>query len=183
MIGGSILIKILVIDDQKFKLEDIKKQFNPELVIGDAATNIHIAKSKISSTSYDLILLDMTIKDSLSYNEFVGIDILTYLEDINAQIPVVVVTQFYNFKDISESSSKSGYYKINKYYKNRKEEYDFSPSNDIHYLPHLHEYLSQNFCDYYGCILYIQNNTIWVDSLKKVLYQLGGSKYENVIIR
>lgn len=174
------MIRVLVIDDQKFKQDDIKKQFNLDSVTTDFAEEVRSSKAKISSTSYDLILLDMTIKNPLSPNEFAGMDILSYLEEIDVQTPVIVITQFYNFNDISESNGNSGYYKINEFYKNEPE-YDFSPDKDIHHLPYMHEYLSQNFCNYFGCVLYMQNDTVWVDNLRKVLHQLGGTKYENII--
>lgn len=174
------MIKILIIDDQEFKLKDIRKQLDVNQVTIDFATEILSSQRKLSSTLYDLILLDMTIKDSWSPNEFAGMDMLSFLEEINVSTPVIVITQFYNFNDISESTGNSGYYKVNKYYK-RDIEYSFSADEDIHYLPNMHEYLSQNFINYFGCVLYIQNDTHWVKNFKKVLKQLGGNKYESIV--
>ena len=175
------MYRILVIDDQDFKLDDICNQFNKDVVSLDTAINLLSSQQRLGTTEYDLILLDMTIKDNLSSNEFVGIDVLNYLEEIGSITPIILVTQFYNFKDSSASKGKNGFHLVNPYYK-IESEYNFSSNMDIHYLPNMHEYLCQNFANYYGCILYVQNDSMWTESLKEMLKNLGGITYENFII-
>ena len=140
--------KILVIDDQQYKLEDICNQINAEQVIIDSATNLFSAKNKINSEQYDLILLDIALKNSISRNEFVGLDVLTHIEEKEIDTPVIAITQFYNFNDYSLSKDKVGFYLINEYYY-KEFEYTLSSSLDVHILPNLHEYLSQNYKNYY----------------------------------
>lgn len=172
---------ILIVDDQQYKLDDIRNQLNAERVIVDSVTTLFSAKSIVNIQQYDLILLDITLKNSISKNEFVGIDVLAHLQENEINTPVIAITQFYNFNDYSLSKDKAGFYLINEHYC-KEFEYNLSPSLDVHILPNLHEYLSQNFINYYGCVLYLQNDTVWINCLKKMLFKLGGEKYENFII-
>lgn len=176
-----MLYKILVIDDQPYKLDDICNQINTEYATIDSATNLFFAKMKINSQRYDLVLLDIALKHSLSRNEFIGVDILAHLEEKDIQTPVIAITQFYNFNDFSLSKNKNGFYLINENY-SKTVEYTLSTNLDVHILPNLHEYLSQNYKNYYGCVLYLQNDTVWINCLKKMLLKLGGETYENFIV-
>jgi len=176
------LKKVLVIDDQEFKMEDIVSQLNKKKIMVDSACNLYSSKQQIDNNSYDLILLDMTITDALSINEFVGIDVLSYLEETGSKAPVIMVTQFYNFRDFSASEQNNGFCLINNRF-NKDIEYEFSTNIDIHFLPNLHEYLCQNFKNYFGCTLYVQNDPMWIDNLKEMLFKLGGKQYEDFIIR
>ena len=175
------LYNILIIDDQEFKLKEIDNVINKECSICDYAMDLLTAKKKIKQNKYEFVLLDMTISDGISNNEFVGIDILNYLDTFEIATPVIVITQFYDFNDLTKSADKNGFYLDNKKY-NKELTYNFSTQIDIHELPHLHLYLSENYRNYLGCVLYIQNNSLWSKSLKTLLAKLGGEGYENIII-
>lgn len=175
------MYNILIIDDQDFKIKDIVSKLNKKIIKYDFAMDLLNAKEKIKEKKYDVIFLDMTLSDGISNNEFVGIDVLNHLDYLEIDTPVIVVTQFYNFNDLSCSAEKADFFLENERY-NQELNYDFSSNSDIHELPNLHLYLSENFENYFGCVLYIQNNPIWVKGLKSMLYKLGGKEYENIVI-
>lgn len=175
------MFNVLIIDDQEFKLKDITSKINTEVSTCTTAIDLLGAKRHLSSREYDLILLDMTIKTLMTKNEFVGIEILRFMDEEEIFCPVIVLTQFYNFKDLQCSDGKQGMFLVNEWY--NKEVDDYTPSwGDIHELPNLHDYLSKNFSNYVGCVLYTQSDQSWVESLKKMLLKIRGEKYEGIIV-
>lgn len=178
-----LLFNILIIDDQKFKLLDIMEHVDNKKVIVDYASDVYSSIELIKAKRYNLIFLDITLRENGSKNEFKGIDILDFLDNEEIDSPVIILTQFFNFNDLSMSVNQRGYYEKNHYFQDEVE-YNFSTDLDLHYLPNLHMFLSQNYyLNYFGCILYIQNDIIWVDCLKKLMSELGGKKYESIVIR
>lgn len=175
------MFNVLIIDDQEFKLNDITSIINPENSTCDTVLDLFGAKRNLSNSYYDLILLDMTIKTLMTKNEFVGIEVLRFLDAEEINSPVIVLTQFYNFKDLRCSDGKQGMFLENKWYNREVDDYTTS-CGDIHELPHLHDYLSKNFSNYAGCVLYTQNDQSWVESLKKLLLKIRGGQYESIII-
>lgn len=176
------MYSVLVIDDQDYKIQDIKKQLNDDCVNCDSAMESYEARDKIEENQYDLILLDMTMNGLWSDKDFAGIEILNFLEELDVTIPVIVVTQFFNFKDCIINKEQKGFFKINTFFGNEPS-YNISKDLDVYQLPNLHEYLSQNYKNYYGCVLYIQNDMVWIDNLQEMLFELGGKQYENFITR
>lgn len=175
------MINVLIIDDQEFKLNDIASRLNPKISTCSATQDLLSAKRSLSNEKFNLILLDMTIKTLMTKNEFVGIEVLRFMDDEGIDIPVVVLTQFYNFKDLRLSDGKQGMFLENEWYGRDVDDYT-PPCGDIHELPYLHDYLSKNFSNYVGCVLYTQNDQSWVENLKKMLLKKGGIQYESIII-
>lgn len=176
------MFNILIIDDQEFKIRDIKKQINSEKAKVEWSSDLFESKQLIKQNSYNIIILDITIREGLSKNEFKGLDILDFMEDEEINSAVIVLTQFFNFNDLSLSMKQRGYSIKNDFY-HQEIEYNCPTDIDLHYLPNLHIFLSQNYENYFGSILYVQNDIIWVECLKKMLFELGGIDYESIIIR
>lgn len=176
------MFNVLIIDDQAFKMNDIKNHISKSKAKTTCSSDSFTAKKLLKILHYDLIVLDITLRESFSKNDFVGIDILDYLDDEEIESPVIALTQFYDFNDLSKSSNEKGFHMQNAYYK-KQPDYNIPDDLDLHELPNLHKFLSQNYINYFGCILYIQNDIVWVECLKKMMYKLGGNEYESIIDR
>ena len=177
------LFSLLIIDDQDYKKDDIINCINKSIVEIDHSYDTFVSKKLLKSKSYNLIILDISLNENVYLsNDFSGIDILDYLDEEKIDTPVIVLSQFYNFNDLSQSSNKRGLYFQNDYFK-KEHKYECPSDIDMHLLPNLHTYLSQNYFNYFGCILYIIDDKTWINSLSKMMYKIGGVDYENIIIR
>lgn len=176
------MYNVLIIDDQAFKMNDIKNHISGSNARITCSSDSFTAKTFLKQSHYDLVILDITLRENYSKNDFVGIDILDYIDDEEIESPVIALTQFYNFNDLSLSTNEKGFYMQNIFYK-KQPNYNLPDNLNLHELPNLHKYLSQNYINYFGCILYIQNDIIWVECLKKMMYKLGGKKFESIIDR
>lgn len=165
--------KILIIDDQNSKYEDIKRCFNMETVEVDWFRNHYDVDETIENKNYDLVILDVCIEDHISKNSFIGITVLNELFSYVPSTPVIVLTQYMDF-DFSKPQSKkiiNNYYQFNNNYANEFI-YDFDSSKKITRLSTLHDYLSNNFNNYLGCVLYRKNHTSWINNLNKLIYKI-----------
>lgn len=176
--------KVLIVDDQEFKLDDIKNIFDSTKVYCDLCSDFFEGQEMAVNNDYDLIILDMSILEEYTRNEFAGLNILQNMDLYGIETPVVLFTQFFNFSnlnDLRESYDKNGYYRINEFYK-KDHIYDYDSQRDIHLLPNMHDYLSQHYLNYLGCVLYVQNSFLWIENLKTILKYLGGNFDDCIIV-
>lgn len=176
------MVNALIIDDQDYKIEDISSLFDKKKILLDSVKTFFDAKKFLLKKSYDFILLDMAISDQRSSYMLGGIDILTYMRSFNIQIPVIIITQYYDFsRPLDEIKNNSNFSEKNLNF-NSNVEIEPQVKYDMSDLMGIHKFLSNTFYWYYGCILYDQNNNDWKFNLKEMLLELGGEKYEGIII-
>lgn len=179
------MFKILIVDDQKFKIDDIKNYINPQKAQSDTAMDLFSAKKKIIEQDYDLIILDIVLRESSSRNDFESTGILSMLEFEGKSTPVIALTQYLDFSNFNSDyiNQDNLYSAKNIYYGKPLLEYTFPADKDITFLPYLHDYYSQNYnMNYLGCVLYVQNDPQWIQNFKKILLDLKGEEYESIII-
>lgn len=179
------MFNVLIVDDQKFKIEDIKNYINPQKAQIDTAMDLFSAKKKILEQDYDLIILDIVLRETSSRNDFESTGILTMLDFEEKKTPVIALTQYLDFNSYNSGKDNQDnlYSAKNIYYGQDLLEYTFPSNKDITYLPNLHEYYSQNYnMNYLGCVLYVQNDPKWIKNFKKILLDLKGKEYESIII-
>lgn len=166
-------MKALVINDEQDIAKEIIDCLKIYKFVCDQADNEEDAKRIVKSRIYDLIVLDMTIPltkwKSSKLNSFGGIRILDTMKVNKIYTPVIVVTQFWDFVSLERRLDDRTVW----YYSNPnwgKESFKaFFQSNDIQYLDRLHEFMSGRFMNYVGSVYYSKMNTVWTDSLGKMI--------------
>lgn len=158
------MFNILLVDDQQTKYEEIKRIINLDKVNFYWLENHSRIKSMLYR-DYDLILLDMSYPgDSLG-----GLGVLNRLVLEKYHCPVIVITQYYNFINL-ESADESICIINNNYGKEVDEVIEYE--DNLKMLPDLHNYLTNVYPNYYGCVLFSSFNTSWVDNLKIFLKEI-----------
>lgn len=171
------MYNFLVIDDQQNKYEEIKKVLDLKKVNIDFIKDPYDLLVQLKK-EYQLILLDMSFPEDLGGN-LGGINILNRLTREKYKSPVIVFTQFFNIDDLDgKEQNLDNWFSKNCNY-NNVSNFNYKPPK-IEILPDLHEYLSSYFPTYYGCILYNQSNTSWINNLKKLLKDILPD--ENIVI-
>jgi len=103
-----LIKKILIIDDSiifcnALKYHLSKKEYDIKICISYSEF-----QDKINIKEFDLILLDMSLKDGE------GIDILQIISEINPKNKVIIVSSFLNNENIIKSKELGAYKCINK---------------------------------------------------------------------
>ncbi len=138
--------KILIVDDDDFKINNIKEVIN-EL---EVYYNVTIEKSlncglrRIRNETFDIILLDMSmptfsITDSQNFDSYGGKTFLKEMKRKKIEIPVIVITQYDIF---GEGSSQKTAEKLDKDFK-------------------------ESFSNYVGMVKYSSIQNDWKLSLKQ----------------
>lgn len=144
-------MKILIIEDDDYKLERIKtfakKEFNS--VVMTTSENLKVALEAIAEDSYDLIFVDMAIPSHptkagqgtpVQFNTG-GLSVLMELAAMNRKDPCIIITQY---PDIEISG-------------------EYIPLDQVkEKLPLLLE------CEVMACIFYDEDNDVWQDELTAV---------------
>lgn len=141
-------MKILIIEDDIYKIEDITKFLNENLsqfnltTVNSSTSGIN----KLKENSYDLILLDMSLPlYDLNYSDddfdtFAGIDILDEMYRLEIFTKVIVITAF-----------------------------DVLGDNEIT-LSQLNKQMNEDFNDFYLGIIHYQKSSLdWTGKLKNYL--------------
>jgi DNA-binding NtrC family response regulator len=104
----TLIKKILVIDDNNIFCNAIKnhlsqKEYDVKICISYAEF-----QDKIDIREFDLILLDLRLKDAK------GLDILQYISEINPNQKVIIVSSYLDNENISQAKELGAYKCINK---------------------------------------------------------------------
>lgn len=85
---GLIILRILIVDDNKYAIEVIKDYLKISNVDVDvhSANNGKDAIKKIDENVYELILLDISMPDMS------GIDVLKHIRLFDREVPVIIVS-------------------------------------------------------------------------------------------
>ncbi|ASG03213.1 response regulator [Vibrio anguillarum] len=149
-------MKILIIEDDDYKVEHLEEYLR-ELYLNiqiDKAFSVKGAKKLISNFSGDAVLLDMTLptydisKESSGGRPqgFGGIEVLRFMEMIESETPVIIVTQFQSF-EIKDNNKEV--------------------TRDISYLKELLE--EEDFVNFKGIVQFSSSTEKWKDDLKEFL--------------
>jgi sigma-B regulation protein RsbU (phosphoserine phosphatase) len=83
--------RILVADDQPDLVDALRLLLKPEGIVVDAVHSPDAALAAVQSSAFDLVLMDLNYTgDTTSGRE--GIDLLEHLQDVDAFLPIVVMT-------------------------------------------------------------------------------------------
>lgn len=149
-------MNILIIEDDDYKvelLEDYLREIYEDINI-ENAFSVKGAKKVISNFAGDAVLLDMTLptydisKESSGGRPqgFGGIEVLRFMEMIEIDIPVIIVTQFQSFEVKDNNKEKT---------------------RDISYLTELLE--EEDFYNFKGIVQFSSSTEKWKIELKNFL--------------
>lgn len=142
------MTKILIVDDDDFKINNIKEvlnEINSDYVI-DVEKSLNYGLRRMREEKFDIVLLDMSmptfsIKDSKNFDSYGGKSFLKEMRRKKIGIPVIVITQYDLF---GEGASQK-------------------TADD------LHEEFKKSFSNYKGMVKYSSIQNEWKISLKESL--------------
>ncbi|MGA1841134.1 MAG: response regulator [bacterium] len=100
--------KILVIDDNPIFCNAIKYHLSQKVYDVEICISCEEFKNKINIKEYDLILLDMRLKDGE------GLDILKYTLELNPNKKVIMVSSYLDNEELSKAKKLGAYKCIKK---------------------------------------------------------------------
>ena len=99
-------IRVLVADDQPHILEAVELLLKPQGIMVDCARSPHLALEALGQGDYDVLLIDLNYtRDTTSGQE--GLDLLARIQEMDARLPVIVMTAWGNI-DLAVESMKRG---------------------------------------------------------------------------
>lgn len=145
------MTKILIVDDDDFKINNIKdvlNEVNANYII-DVEKSLNYGLRRIRKETFDIILLDMSmptfnIKDSKDFDSYGGKSFLQEMNRKKVGIPVVVITQYDLFGEGSSQKTADN----------------------------LDEEFKKSFSNYKGMVKYSSIQNEWKTSLKESLINL-----------
>lgn len=145
-------MKILIVDDDDFKTNNIKEilnEVNASFII-DVEKSLNCGLRRIRKDTFDIILLDMSmptfsITDSQNFDSYGGKTFLKEMKRKKIEIPVIVITQY----DI------------------------FGEGNSQKTAEDLDEEFKKSFSNYKGMVKYSSIQNDWKTHLKQALIKLN----------
>jgi len=99
-------IRVLVADDQPHILEAVELLLQPQGVLVDCVRSPQLALEALGQADYDVLLIDLNYtRDTTSGQE--GLDLLARIQEMDARLPVIVMTAWGNI-DLAVESMKRG---------------------------------------------------------------------------
>lgn len=99
-------IRILVADDQPHILEAVELLLKPQGIVVDCVRSPQLALEALGQVDYDVLLIDLNYtRDTTSGQE--GLDLLARIQEMDARLPVIVMTAWGNI-DLAVESMKRG---------------------------------------------------------------------------
>jgi DNA-binding NtrC family response regulator len=99
-------IRVLVADDQPHILEAVELLLQPQGIHVDTARSPQLALEALGQVEYDVLLIDLNYtRDTTSGQE--GLDLLARIQEMDARLPVIVMTAWGNI-DLAVESMKRG---------------------------------------------------------------------------
>lgn len=182
-------MEILLADDIPEKAEEIGIFLSEHNLNYYLATNEKGVKDILKQRQdFSILLLDMAMhrssKDN-TVNNFAGINVLNFMKVYQIEIPVVVITSYWDFVSLEaqENSTNVRVY-FNYAYRSDTFENKCPDSNDIsniRYLDRLHQYMCQRYPNYVGAVQFSNVNSKWKLHLTELLTIRGGKKIEYTI--
>lgn len=106
--GFTLIKKILVIDDNIIFCNAIKYHLSQKEYDVEICISYTELQDKIDIKEFDLILLDMKLKDAE------GFDILQYISKINQNKKVIIVSSYLDNENVSKAKELGAYKCIDK---------------------------------------------------------------------
>ena len=99
-------IRVLVADDQPHILEAVELLLQPQGIVVDCVRSPQLAIEALGQTDYDVLLIDLNYtRDTTSGQE--GLGLLARIQEMDARLPVIVMTAWGNI-DLAVESIKRG---------------------------------------------------------------------------
>jgi DNA-binding NtrC family response regulator len=99
-------IRVLVADDQPHVLEAVELLLKPQGIDIDCARSPRLFLEALGERDYDVVLIDLNYtRDTTSGQE--GLDLLAQIQELDARLPVIVMTAWGNI-DLAVASIKRG---------------------------------------------------------------------------
>lgn len=145
-------MKILIVDDDDFKINNIKEilnEVNASFII-DVEKSLNCGLRRVRKDTFDIILLDMSmptfsITDSQNFDSYGGKTFLKEMKRKKIEIPVIVITQY----DI------------------------FGEGNSQKTAEDLDEEFKKSFSNYKGMVKYSSIQNDWKTHLKQAFIKLN----------
>lgn len=171
-------MKVLVVEDEPGKILIIKKYLEQDLVADvDCVMNEKAAKKALEDNKqYDVVLLDMTLPDMVNVGDddpYGGMNVLSYMVYNNMQTPVIVVTSYWDFKNLLRREVKELFGARNELFQKQIDYDKIEFVEDFDYLDRMHQYMSYIYNSvYFGSIEFSYRNENWKKILKKFMEDL-----------
>lgn len=172
------MLRILIVEDLPEKKSILQNYMEQEFqAYVDWVINERDAKNKlIDSKSYDVVLLDMTLPD-MAHNgdtdSFGGINVLSSMESKDIIIPVIIITSYWDFKQMLPRELKEPFWAQNLLF--RKEiDYDtVEMVENFDFLDGRHKYMSYTYSRvYFASVEFSFHNDGWKVILKNLIEEL-----------
>lgn len=176
-------MKVLIVEDDYSKSRMLREymcnKFNATV---DDVIDEKEAKEKLRcSTSYNLVLLDMSLPDVIHKTDidaYGGMNVLSYMENEKIIIPVIVITSYWDFKNLFMREVKELYFAKNIFFHQEINYDDVEIVEDFDYLDRMHQYMSYTYNHvYFGSIEFSYHNAKWKIILKEFLKELKNNEY------
>lgn len=168
-------MRFLIVEDREEKAEEIISEIgNGENEFIRAVCEKDTKDILSIDQKFDLILLDMAFPKSkmgtASDNKYGGINILNFMKINNIEIPVIVISIYWDFSLLNKAEPKLA----DRVYYNKNENvytcYKTSYIMKMNNLEELHIFMSNRFHNYVGAVQYSDINNAW----KKYKKIMGG---------
>ncbi len=177
-------MEFLIIEDGKEKAIELQLMLDELNYKYQIVKTEKEAKQILKEKKYDMILLDMelpiSVKNEISMNKFAGIAIMNSMKCYNNTSPVLLITQYNNFIDMtseSDGASQTSFISERKYI---SQEYRYANLRDIKFLEQLHEFMNERYSNYIGAIHYSNVSNEWKKKLRYFVEKIGGNDNEGV---
>lgn len=180
-------MEFLIIEDGEEKIKELQailKANNHKFCLVGSEKE---AKKSIRDKKYDMILLDMELPCSdtniPTVNKFSGITIMNSMKCYNINIPVLLITQYTNFSDMTTMIGE----KSQRLFENQESDVKKKSSNlnlyTIKFLKQLHMFMSERYSNYIGAIHYSNVSNKWKNDLMYFIDKIGGNYNESTSSR
>lgn len=168
-------MKILIVEDDSEKNLMLKNYMEESFAADvNCVMDEKAAKNALKDKkAYDVVLLDMSLPDMVNVGDleaFGGMNVLSDMVYNNILIPVIVVTSYWDFKQLLRREAKELFAARNKLF---REEIDYDKIEiveDFDYLDRMHQYMSYTYNSvYFGSIEFNYRNENWKKVLKEFM--------------
>lgn len=172
-------MKALIVEDTPEKKEALKRYMEQEFQAHvDCVINEREAKDKLIDTeSYDVVILDMTLPDMIhngDLDSFAGINVLSSMEDKNIIIPVIVITSYWDFRQMLKREMKESYWARNLLFQTEIDYETVDMVEKFDLLDARHKYMSYTFSRiYFASVEFSFHNDGWKVILKNLMEELN----------
>lgn len=177
-------MEFLIIEDGNEKVNELQS------ILTDCGHKFQIVKTEkeakriLKEKNFDMVLLDMelpiSVKSEINMNKFSGITIMNSMKCYNNTSPVLLITQYNNFIDMTTEIEGIVQTTFVSERKSDKREVSNVNLRDIKFLEQLHHFMNERYSNYIGAIYYSNVSNEWKKNLLYFIDKIGGNCNEGI---